>query len=135
MLSEQQSAEKRVPLAKALFNRHPDSVSSAREWVRQQLARTACTGNVVQVCELLVSEVATNCVLHGAGPTYSVAVFPDLSIEIWDVSNELPQPRAADEESLGGRGLALLAALAPGYTVCTDVELGGKTVRFTPKGW
>ncbi|MCM2387819.1 hypothetical protein [Streptomyces albipurpureus] len=43
-------------------------------------------GQLPDLVELLVSEVVTNAVVHGAGDTYRVAVTADLAIEVWDAS-------------------------------------------------
>ncbi len=85
------------------------------------------------MCELLVSEVATNSVKYAEGPEFEVRVRSDLWIEVWDASPREPQRRVAHEQSVGGRGLELLELLAPGYTV--ESGPNGKTVCFSPKGW
>ncbi|WUV98661.1 ATP-binding protein [Streptomyces sp. NBC_01471] len=82
-----------------------------------------------------MSEVATNAVIHGGGTQYRVTVRADLVIEIWDASPVRPERRHAGTDEIGGRGLELLDACAPGYTVHVDEDLGGKTVCFALKGW
>ncbi|MFF8443351.1 ATP-binding protein [Streptomyces californicus] len=118
-------------VATSHFTRDRESVACARSWATA--VYSAAGGPVPDVCELLVSEVATNAVVHGEGPEYRITVRDDHSIEVWDASPDEPLRRYADVEQTSGRGLELLEALAPGYTVST--ELGGKSVRFTPKGW
>ncbi|WP_326745326.1 ATP-binding protein [Streptomyces sp. NBC_01760] len=120
-------------LATVAFACRPDTVAEARSWATKLYALAG--GAVPDACELLVSEVATNAVLHAGGPEYTVSVLNDLSIAVWDHSSAMPQRRVTDEESTCGRGLALLELLAPGYTVSPNEELGGKIVRFMPKAW
>ncbi|MES4908225.1 MULTISPECIES: ATP-binding protein [unclassified Streptomyces] len=117
--------------ATARFAREPKSVALARNWAVQ--AYSDAGGSEVDVCELLVSEVATNSVNYAEGPEFEVRVRSDLWIEVWDASRQEPQRRVANEQSTGGRGLELLELLAPGYTV--DIGPDGKTVCFLPKGW
>ncbi|MGW3763089.1 ATP-binding protein [Streptomyces sp. NPDC005131] len=130
MRTDQQDTDR--VLASVAFDRSPETVSVARSWATQVYALAG--GEVPDACELLVSEVVTNAVTHGAGPQYTVAVLYDLSIAVWDNSSAMPKRRVTDDESTCGRGLELLELLAPGYTVVPDEELGGKTVRFMPKG-
>ncbi|MDT0342699.1 ATP-binding protein [Streptomyces litchfieldiae] len=116
------------------FDRVPNSVPSARRWVREIFCQAGADGDLIDVVLLLVSEVVTNAVVHGAGDELTVAVHPDLSVAVWDASSEMPQRRVADPAEVRGRGLELLDALAPGYRVYSD-PLGGKVVHFAPKGW
>ncbi|MFE5853187.1 ATP-binding protein [Streptomyces sp. NPDC056500] len=120
-------------LAESTFHRLPETVACARSWATQ--IYLAAGGQHADVAELLVSEVVTNAVMHGAGDTYRVVVTRDLAFEVWDASPTLPKPRRTDDDSIGGRGLYLLAECAPGYTVLVDEDLGGKAVRFKPNGW
>ncbi|MEU6484282.1 ATP-binding protein [Streptomyces sp. NPDC046887] len=118
-------------LAEAAFTSVPKSVSEARRWVRGTYA--ALLAELFQTCELLVSEVATNAVTHTDSGTFRVRLFsPGLRIEVWDESPSLPERRAASPLAEGGRGLALLELLAPGYTVDALGPLG-KVVCFTPQ--
>ncbi|WNI17648.1 ATP-binding protein [Actinacidiphila sp. ITFR-21] len=132
MHTDQHGAD-REEVVSTTFARRPETVAAAREWAVEVYA--AFGGLLRDLCELLVSEVATNAVVHGAGDEYRVTVHPDLRIEIWDASPAKPRRRHSTETSIGGRGLEMLAAWAPGYTVCADEELGGKSVCFEPKGW
>lgn len=129
--TDERPQDRRV-LAEATFDRLPESVARARSWATQVYSDAG--GHLPDLAELLVSEVVTNAVVHGGGDVYRVTVTTDLAIEVWDASPARPQPRNADEHSLGGRGLPMLAATAPGYTVQVDHDLGGKTARFTPQG-
>ncbi|MFJ1595356.1 ATP-binding protein [Streptomyces sp. NPDC088261] len=119
-------------LAERSFESRPESVSIARRW-----AGAVCStvdGADVHLCELLVSEVATNAVRHAEGLSFQVRIFyPSLRLEIWDGSHRLPERRVATEGSVSGRGLEILELLAPGYRVVLGSE--GKGICFQPKGW
>ncbi|MFF9653973.1 ATP-binding protein [Streptomyces sp. NPDC014622] len=117
-------------MATSIFKRRPETVACARSWATD--VYVAAGGLLPDVCELLVSEAATNAVLHGGGSEYRVSVRYDLAIEVWDASPVEPKRRHANNEAISGRGLELLEALAPGYTVTP--EQGGKSVCFELKG-
>ncbi|MFI1868280.1 ATP-binding protein [Streptomyces jumonjinensis] len=130
MRAEQHHAQGAV-VAEAAFARIPASVAMARSWAKEVYSRAG--GVECDVCELLVSEVVTNAVQHAEGPLIEVRVMSSLWIEVWDGSSELPRRRATDGESVSGRGMEILDALAPGHEVL--ICPAGKRVRFQPKGW
>ncbi|WP_432092605.1 ATP-binding protein [Streptomyces sp. bgisy100] len=117
------------------FDRKANTVPKARSWTRRIYVNFGAPEELLDACALLISEVAANAVLHGAGATYTVTVAPDLWIEVWDASPLLPRHREHELTSEGGRGLELLELLAPGYQVIKDTPRGGKCVRFPPKRW
>lgn len=110
----------------------PRSVASVRRF-----ARAACDRlprSTADTVELLVSEIATNALVHGAGEV-RVRVHVsgrDVRVEIDDEGAALPQPREAAPTAEGGRGLALVTALSGGWGVAT--RPGGKTVWFEVRG-
>jgi anti-sigma regulatory factor (Ser/Thr protein kinase) len=120
-------------VASSAFDRRPETVANARSWAAK--VYRGYGGPLPDLCELLVSELATNAVVHGRGEEYRVTVYPDFCIEVWDASPVRPKRRHAETDATGGRGLELLEACAPGYTVFADEVLGGKTVCFAPKEW
>ena len=83
---------------------------------------------------LLVTELVTNALLHGAGPLIvSVeCVEHGVRVLVRDGSPVLPQQRRAAPEDEGGRGLALLAELshAWGARPADDQHGPGKVVWF-----
>lgn len=106
----------------------PRSVASLRRF-----AVSACSDAGTDLCDtvaLLVSEVATNALVHGTGEV-SVSVASSqgvLRVEVSDGSHELPRPRRVGPDAEGGRGLALVDALASDWgTTTTD---NGKIVWF-----
>ncbi len=110
----------------------PRSVASLRRF-----AVRACEQAGTEVCDtvaLLVSEVATNALVHGSGEV-QVSVRAGsgvLRVEVADGSPELPRPRRAGPEAEGGRGLALVDALASDWG--TERTADGKVVWFEVRG-
>ncbi|WP_375487463.1 ATP-binding protein [uncultured Jatrophihabitans sp.] len=79
---------------------------------------------------LVATELVGNAVLH-AKSTCDVGVTWDIGadtvvIRVRDDSTDAPRPREAGRDATGGRGLAIVAALADEWGV--DQEAGGKQV-------
>ena len=107
----------------------PASVLRIRRFVvaacREGLGDEPC-----ETAALLVSEVATNALVHGAG-RIEVRVRVTgrvLRVEVADASTDLPAPRRAGTLDEGGRGLTLVDVLASSWGAESD-ELG-KVVWF-----
>jgi anti-sigma regulatory factor (Ser/Thr protein kinase) len=79
---------------------------------------------------LLVSEVATNALVHGAGAVrLRVVPLPrGVRVEVLDGSRTLPRRRAATLYDEGGRGIALVEAFAAAWG--SELTADGKTVWF-----
>lgn len=79
---------------------------------------------------LLISEVATNALLHGTGDVHVRVLSGGTAfrVEIGDDSPALPVPRDAPDTAEGGRGMALVDALSAQWGVRADDP--GKTVWF-----
>jgi len=107
----------------------PTSVARIRRFV------THATGEVAPGVEpdtvaLLVSEVATNALVHGVGQV-RVRVLPTAAgvrVEVHDGSSVLPTKRDATPLDEGGRGVALVEALSSSWGSQADDD--GKTVWF-----
>ena len=100
----------------------------------RRFATSACATHAPGVdCDtvaLLVSEVATNALVHGAGEV-RVRVVPrprGVRVEVLDGSPQLPAKRAATVYDEGGRGIALVEAVATAWGSQATAE--GKTVWF-----
>ncbi|WP_327065969.1 ATP-binding protein [Kitasatospora sp. NBC_01302] len=112
----------------------PESVSLARKFIR-----SVCKGIGVDLdsAVLLVSEAATNAVVH-AGSPFRVTVVALVGrppwIEVQDRSPERPKRRVASSEDDSGRGLELLDALSVSWHTDVDKASGNKIICFTPKG-
>ena len=88
-------------------------------------------GDSADTAALLVSEVATNALLHAYGREIRVRVLElglRLRVEVSDDSPTLPAPRNAVEGDEGGRGMLLVEALTVAWGV--EGRLDGKTVWF-----
>jgi anti-sigma regulatory factor (Ser/Thr protein kinase) len=122
------------PSARFQLDSDPAQVRRAREYVRQLLPGWGLGGHT-ELSEIIVSELVTNAIVHGAGPI-NVSVSPahdELLIEVRDQGPGRPvrhQPTIDDES---GRGLELidgLLALHGGTRGVTEHRPGpGKTVH------
>ena len=84
--------------------------------------------DVLETCTLLVSELVTNAVRH-AGTCVQLRLHrrPDeVLVEVEDGSSLQPEPRDADDEATGGRGIDLVAALSQQWAVARSGD--GKTI-------
>jgi hypothetical protein len=115
--------------ATARFHVDPDAPFAARRFVAGLLA---CRPFVNRVSgddvQLVVSELATNAVIH-AGTPFSVSVSSDgsvMRIAVSDWSAIRPVLRDGSPAALSGRGLRLVAAVSSAWGV--DPSPDGKTV-------
>lgn len=92
------------------------SLPALRAICRRVLAGWNCPARTAGDIELVVSELATNALIHTLGPVRIRLVRRDraLQLEVADTSAVAPAiaTDSADDESLGGRGLFIAAALA-----------------------
>lgn len=106
----------------------PRSVSEVRRFAIRMCGEY--TEEVRDTVALLVSEVATNALVHGRGDV-EVRVVPQegvLRVEVADDDPALPRPRTAGTDAEGGRGLALVDALASAWGTTETAQ--GKVVWF-----
>ena len=93
--------------------RHPSEISRARELARKALTDWGLADHT-DLAELVVSELTTNALRHGAGPItvrLSYTQAGDLWLEVHDHGSTRPVLRRVTEESECGRGLTVLDAL------------------------
>lgn len=115
----------------ARFPAQPASVRAARQFVTEALVEGGAT-NVVEVAQLLVSELATNAVVH-ARTDFSVSVHlaaGHLYVELRDGDRTRPEvvePR--DMAEFGVAGLQVVTRLAGDWG--SRVEDHGKVVWFS----
>lgn len=85
---------------------------------------------LVQECSLLVSEVVTNAVIHGAGERRLRCRTVDgwIRVEVHDDSPVAPAVRSYSDEAVTGRGIELVELLSAAWGVAP--EDAGKTVWF-----
>jgi MEDS: MEthanogen/methylotroph, DcmR Sensory domain/Histidine kinase-like ATPase domain len=115
--------------ARARFRAGPDAPFAARRFIAGLLACRPFAGRVsADDVELVVSELATNAVIH-AGTPFSVAVAcrdHAIRISVQDWNRMEPTMRDGAPTARSGRGLRLVAALASDWGVEPGPD--GKTV-------
>jgi anti-sigma regulatory factor (Ser/Thr protein kinase) len=107
----------------------PASVARIRRFA-SDAARTTAPDVDADTVALLVSEVATNALVHGRG-NVRVRVHPTargLRVEVHDGNPALPARRRATPMDEGGRGIALVEALSAGWGA--EHTADGKNVWF-----
>ena len=108
----------------------PRSVGELRRFAVSASREQGFTGDA-DALALLVSEVATNALLHGRGEVQLSVSRNDgrLRVEVADGSDLLPVRREATALAEGGRGIALLEAMADEWGV-SALRPRGKVVWF-----
>ncbi|MDQ6840265.1 MAG: ATP-binding protein [Actinomycetota bacterium] len=110
------------------FAPEPDQVAAARRFVTRSLTDWGFTNPDVS---LLVSELATNAVLH-ARSDFQVcvtAVLERIRVEVSDHNSRVPTMVPVPADAHSGRGLMLIQALAGAWGV--EAHPGaGKTIWF-----
>jgi Histidine kinase-like ATPase domain len=109
------------------------SIPNARQFVATSL--TAVTAVVPEVCEtatLLVSELATNAIVHAASAFEVTVVYPTpagrVRVEVADGNPHQPTPLDPPPTAPHGRGLLLVATLSDEWGV--QVARSGKSIWF-----
>ncbi len=78
-------------IAETIFPAVPESVAAARRFTRAALARHAIDPEVIDTAMLLVSELATNAVIHGTSTIrLRVGVGDDIRVEVRDGNDDVP---------------------------------------------
>ncbi|MFC4327535.1 ATP-binding protein [Streptomyces andamanensis] len=101
--------------------KHRRHVPAARQRTAKALADWGITGELADSVALLTSELVTNAVLHCRVTYAQVRVTltlngPDLLLEVSDPDRDrLPRLHDAAPDEEGGRGLALVTALADAW--------------------
>ena len=111
----------RMRLAELTFAPVSESVSAARRFTADTLSQWSADG-LVWTAQQVVSELATNAVLHAATEFVVVLSFADdvLRIEVRDQSARAPRQRHYGRDATTGRGLTLVATLARAWGVQHD---------------
>ncbi|HLF41353.1 MAG TPA: ATP-binding protein [Acidimicrobiia bacterium] len=107
------------------------SVGAARRFVRDVLITRQVDGSVVDVVELLTSEVVTNALLHARSAEELVVELHAscVRVAITDSSCDWPVRRSIEPDAVSGRGIAIVDALAHAWGV-DPISEGGKRVWF-----
>ena len=116
----------------------PDGPAGA-SFARRAMARAAdlwlLDRDLTETALLLVSELATNAVRHGAPPVrLSLRLERNrLRVEVTDSSPALPELGRNGPDQIGGRGLQIVQLLATRWGACALPHRLGKTVWFELK--
>src|SRR3954453_1012605 len=105
-----------------------DAVPRARRFAAEALT-TEVGSSVVEDAELVVTELVTNALLHGAPPVV-LRISPvgsGVRIEVEDTGREMPIRMRENTEAMTGRGLSLVSRVTSGWGVQRKDE-GGKVV-------
>ena len=112
------------------FPPRPEAVTTARQLVLEALP--GLPRGTAEAIALMVSELATNCVVH-ARTSFQVRVTLNdhVRVEVTDSGGGDPMPRRPTTQDAHGRGLQTVDALADEWGVEPSTVHDGKTVWFT----
>jgi anti-sigma regulatory factor (Ser/Thr protein kinase) len=114
----------------SVFDAHPASVPKARDFVEWHLEAHGRSG-VADDVRLIVSELATNAVVHGDGVPFTVSleeVEGSVRVAVHDDGGEMAAPCLARPELVEtGRGLIIVEAVSAAWGVSADAS-GSKSV-------
>jgi anti-sigma regulatory factor (Ser/Thr protein kinase) len=112
------------------FPEQPESVTAARRFATDVLRDAS--PEVTATVELLVSELATNCIRH-TDSAFDLTIIqsgPEIRVEATDYDAGKPTMRSPKPTDPSGRGLRIVDALAAAWGV-EHRSAQGKTVWFT----
>jgi len=112
------------------FANTPAAVARARRFVAHELADAP--SEVVEEIEIMVSELATNCVRHTV-TDFTVSVERsdrEILVEVTDSGGGMPTVRRPEPSEPSGRGLRIVQELADSFGVRELRGSPGKTVWF-----
>lgn len=114
-------------------------VRAGRRWTSEHLASLEWTRDAPEVVDailLSVSELVTNAHVHAHSDAQLVLTWDShcLHVSVHDSDPVPPTQQSEDLTTTGGRGLAIVDALADGWT--THPQASGKTITacFVPPG-
>jgi anti-sigma regulatory factor (Ser/Thr protein kinase) len=112
----------------AVFDRRVESASAARSWLTAFLHERDVEETVAMDAALIVSELVTNALRHGEGPTVLRATLTaaELQLSVTDSGDDEPRVLPPDPDRIGGLGLVVVATLSREWGVAPFP--GGKTV-------
>ncbi|MFD9423614.1 MULTISPECIES: SpoIIE family protein phosphatase [unclassified Streptomyces] len=136
VLRRESSATRLAPprrTALTIAQAEPERIAVARQQLREMLHDWA-DAEQVDAAVLMISEMATNVLVHTDGDALMVAEAAGdrgerrLRVEVADGSDELPHKRRPGEMASSGRGLVLMEMLADSWGV--DPRGEGKSIWF-----
>jgi anti-sigma regulatory factor (Ser/Thr protein kinase) len=108
----------------------PQSVHAARRFATDTLSGSAAS--TVEAVELMVSELATNCIRHER-TSFHITILgsaQEIRVEVTDSGSGTPTMRSPGPNEPSGRGLQIVDMLSDTWGVEPE-EPSGKTVWFT----
>jgi anti-sigma regulatory factor (Ser/Thr protein kinase) len=134
------TGQRRRPAGRAVIRTQLASALTAPGQARVAVRRALASWDLDALApdaELLASELVANAAEHAGGRPINLTIrqhqtrsgLRGVECEVTDRSRSLPQPRAADQDSERGRGLAIVATLATSNGV--TLRPNGKTTWFT----
>jgi anti-sigma regulatory factor (Ser/Thr protein kinase) len=112
------------------FPHEPQSVPAARRFATSVLSGTSA--DTLEAIELMVSELATNCIRH-TDSGFDLTIIRsgrDIRVEATDHAGGTPTMRSPKPTDPSGRGLKIVDMLSDGWGV-QAAAAKGKTVWFT----
>lgn len=111
----------------------PRSIRVARGFLVSIARDLDLPTDTVSVAELALSEIVTNAVIHGAPPiVLQVDATPTrLDVSVHDASPARPNAEEPSIDATGGRGLAIVAAVAGSWGWEPDPLGPGKRIWFS----
>jgi anti-sigma regulatory factor (Ser/Thr protein kinase) len=112
------------------FPHEPQSVPAARRFATSVLR--GASAEVLEAVELMVSELATNCIRH-TDSGFDLTIMRngcDIRVEARDHAGGAPVMRSPKPTDPSGRGLKIIDMLSARWGVDSEADVG-KTVWFT----
>jgi anti-sigma regulatory factor (Ser/Thr protein kinase) len=111
----------------------PRSIRVARSFLASIARDLDLPTDTVSVAELALSEIVTNAVVHGRPPiVLHVQATPSrLEVSVSDASPAQPRADETRLDATGGRGLAIVAAVAGDWGCEADPTGPGKRIWFS----
>lgn len=108
----------------------PQSVHAARRFATDALAGLG--SDALESAELMVSELATNCIRHERMSFYiTISRLPqEVRVEVTDSGSGMPSMRSPGPNDPSGRGLQIVDMLSNDWGIEPEVP-AGKTVWFS----
>jgi anti-sigma regulatory factor (Ser/Thr protein kinase) len=116
--------------AETVFPAVPESVGSARRFTRAALGRHDVEPQLIDTAMLLVSELATNAIVHASSSLrLRIDVGDEIRVEVCDGDGAPPVIGEAEIDEESGRGLAIVTTLADDWS--WSPRSSGKVVWFS----
>jgi anti-sigma regulatory factor (Ser/Thr protein kinase) len=122
-----------LPCHECTLDGNSRSVSTARRFFRDTTAHSELTAECVDLGQLALSELVTNAVIHGAPPiVVQVQMLEDtIRVDVEDHGRRPVRVGDLDADRVGGRGLAIVAAVAGTWGADHGSDARGAHVWFT----